>query len=647
MPQPCCDHRIFCPEGAGNLDFDSPLKNISAEAADPITFLGINWGWDRKAPPVNRWWITNSCLGVCESGISQADADACAARNELECIVPGWNDPAPQNPPPGPPEVPPRIPVPIYTNNPESCSSQCPDGLTFTYTTPAGKYAALSQIQADRMAASEACRFAISARMCLSDLNPRSCCTGHQYLAVLHCAGGVLPLGFSVVSGSLPPGIVLSQGPGDRDVSLAGSPSAGSFTFTIRVDDSIGNFMQKTYTLEVGGIDQATLTDATVNAPYSETLTASNLVAPLLWELVSGTLPAGLDLNSASGEIFGAATLSGDFTFTIGVTDFVGTRCTRDLSIRVVGLTCPVLEGNFAELGIVGLNAAKDAAIGRLILWGVNRLVDAVTHATIAPLAVDPNPGACYVPTIQKFCSSVASTGFHFIDATNGNVNTVGTQADCFTTPDYSSDEDTIYSLGFDGITFHWNICRVAAATEVILTHADIGILPGTPGNVAYCGSPKRLLTNGVTGAQTIDLLSLPAGGVLASRNLSPTGFGGFGNSMIFHPGTGHFFVSCWTDDPAMTLQVLELDPTALALIHTYTLEPSGAGNTFILDYNPTNGEIYVGGATQLWAIDPGTKTVLCGVVTAGYSPFSIGFDQFSQRVFTSDSIAGKVEHYQ
>ena len=59
----------------------------------------------------------------------------------------------------------------------------------------------------------------------------------------------------------------------------------------------------------------------TVNASYSATLTASGGVTPYTWSVVSGSLPAGLTLNSMTGGINGTPTTAGSYVFTAQVSD--------------------------------------------------------------------------------------------------------------------------------------------------------------------------------------------------------------------------------------------------------------------------------------------------------------------------------------
>jgi hypothetical protein len=58
--------------------------------------------------------------------------------------------------------------------------------------------------------------------------------------------GGVPPYEWSNVGGTLPPGLFVQASPG----RVKGTPtSAGSFTFTLRVDDSSGQFATRQFSI--------------------------------------------------------------------------------------------------------------------------------------------------------------------------------------------------------------------------------------------------------------------------------------------------------------------------------------------------------------------------------------------------------------
>ena len=74
-----------------------------------------------------------------------------------------------------------------------------------------------------------------------------------------------------------------------------------------------------------------------MNLAYSQTLAATGGKTPYTWGILSGTLPAGLSLNSGTGVISGTPTTAGTSNFTIQVTDTNGATSSRALSITIYG----------------------------------------------------------------------------------------------------------------------------------------------------------------------------------------------------------------------------------------------------------------------------------------------------------------------
>jgi hypothetical protein len=83
-------------------------------------------------------------------------------------------------------------------------------------------------------------------------------------------------------------------------------------------------------------VSTTTLPSSTVAVAYSTTLAATGGTAPYTWSLASGSnpVPAGLAL-SAGGTISGTPTTSGNFGFTVVVTDSASKTAQRNLSILV------------------------------------------------------------------------------------------------------------------------------------------------------------------------------------------------------------------------------------------------------------------------------------------------------------------------
>jgi subtilisin family serine protease/chitodextrinase len=88
------------------------------------------------------------------------------------------------------------------------------------------------------------------------------------------------------------------------------------------------------YTVSLG-ITTASLPGAEIGIPYSQSLVANGGTQPYSWAVINGTLPDGLSLNSATGDISGNPTTTGVFNFTAQVTDSVFDTVSRPLSISV------------------------------------------------------------------------------------------------------------------------------------------------------------------------------------------------------------------------------------------------------------------------------------------------------------------------
>lgn len=105
-------------------------------------------------------------------------------------------------------------------------------------------------------------------------------------------------------------------------------------------------------------IATSTLPIANASVPYSASLLATGGVAPYAWTLTSGSLPAGILLQSASGVISGTTALSGSYPLTAQVSDAAGHSATSVLSLTV-DATSP--GGSFdgpAELPLIYIQTA-------------------------------------------------------------------------------------------------------------------------------------------------------------------------------------------------------------------------------------------------------------------------------------------------
>jgi hypothetical protein len=89
-------------------------------------------------------------------------------------------------------------------------------------------------------------------------------------------------------------------------------------------------------------ITTSSLAAATERTAYAAVLTASGGLAPYEWTVVDGSLPAGLVLDPATGQLSGTPAAAGDYAFAVRVTDTFGTSATQPLSQQVKPLVPPV-----------------------------------------------------------------------------------------------------------------------------------------------------------------------------------------------------------------------------------------------------------------------------------------------------------------
>ncbi|WP_377162888.1 putative Ig domain-containing protein [Prosthecobacter fluviatilis] len=163
---------------------------------------------------------------------------------------------------------------------------------------------------------------------------------GTSYTQTISGSGGVAPYAFAVSAGTLPAGLTLSSAG-----ALTGTPTTtASATFTITATDANGCTGTRSYTMApacpVITVTPATLPNGTVNTAYSQPLASSGGIGTITWSISSGSLPAGLSLNPATGVISGTPTSTSASTFTVRATD--SNACTGSTTYTVTP-ACPVV----------------------------------------------------------------------------------------------------------------------------------------------------------------------------------------------------------------------------------------------------------------------------------------------------------------
>lgn len=301
----------ICPN-VDDCPADDIAGNFSSEAGDTLDFPRRRFF--PIPPPLGKQWNRTLCGVTFISTISQFDADLQAAASGLSC------------PPCDGPECVPTPGIQTFCNNPQTCCVPCPDGTETCYTIPGGFLCGFaSQQAADGAAHTLACNLIAANKICISPL--AGCmCINDNFSKTIN-AGGV-PVHWSIVGGSLPPGLNFSGGFGATATISGTALVSGTYTFQIKASSIDSVFQVKTFSLTVLEITTASITGYTVGVPYSFQLVVSGGSGNYSWAIKSGGLPDGLTM-SASGLISGTPTASNGI---------------NPMTFSVVDLTCEAAQ---------------------------------------------------------------------------------------------------------------------------------------------------------------------------------------------------------------------------------------------------------------------------------------------------------------
>ena len=170
--------------------------------------------------------------------------------------------------------------------------------------------------------------------------------------------GNTATLTYSV-SPALPAGLAINTTNGNISGTPTALATASNYTVTATQGTApnactgtrIYNFAVVCPTIT---LTPATLTNATINVLYTQTLTQVGLTGTPAWSVSVGTLPAGLLINATTGEISGTPTALGTSSITVRVTN--GT-CSQTIPYSIT-VDCP----NLGVVTVIG--ATYDGVIG-------------------------------------------------------------------------------------------------------------------------------------------------------------------------------------------------------------------------------------------------------------------------------------------
>lgn len=247
---------------------------------------------------------------------------------------------------------------------------------------------------------------------------PNGMVSTSYFANVLATNGAGAPHTWSVIAGTLPPGINLTWSSVQAMASLSGVPTTtGTYNFTLQVQDSGSGSASQAFSVDItSGALQIVTTTLPSGAPgvsYTATLEgAGGSGSGYLWDVFGGSLPSGLSValnGTPTTSISGTPSSSGTYNFTIRLRDSASNAVTKNFSIDVYspGQAYPV-----AGTGTSGYNGDNRQALtaeldkpsgvaadslGNIFIADTYnhriRRVDAVT-SNITTICGDSNPGS-------------------------------------------------------------------------------------------------------------------------------------------------------------------------------------------------------------------------------------------------------------
>jgi hypothetical protein len=308
---------------------------------------------------------------------------------------------------------------------------------------------------------------------------------GAAYSQTLTAINGTLPYTWSIDSGALPAGLGLNTVTG----AITGTPTtAVSNTITFKVIDNMGGFTTKALNitivapLAIGTVSP--LANGEVGVVYSRTLSATGGTLPYTWSIFTGTLPAGLSLNSASGAITGTPTVSGGpITITFRVADSHARAVNKDLAITINTPPSIITDANLPNGEVLTFYSQTLTAVNGTppYSWAIQTgtLPAGLNLSTEGVISGTPTQAAAVLVTLRVSDNMGGSATRQF------SITILDILAITTTSPLPTGEVGILYSrtLAATGGTgpYSWSVQSGTLPAGLALTPAT-GVITGTPG---------------------------------------------------------------------------------------------------------------------------------------------------------------------
>ncbi|HEX4853076.1 putative Ig domain-containing protein [Arenimonas sp.] len=391
--------------------------------------------------------------------------------------------------------------------------------------------------------------------------------TGVPFNTTLTSTGGTAPYTYTLNSGTLPAGLTLTSGG-----VLSGTPTQRTgFNFTVRSQDSLGDFVLKTYggTIANPAIT-ATPTSTSLVQGAASTLTyaGSGGTGPYTFSVNSGTVPTGTTLQ-ANGQLTGTPTATGTFNFDLVVNDSTtDPACPGCDFFAVVPVSINVVAAPSVSIAVSPASVSEDGATN--LTYTVTRSA-ALAGSTVVNLT-----------TGGTATSGVDYTGGVATVTIPGGATTATVTIDPTVDGTVEADETVILTVAAGA---GYSVGAPASATGTVLNDdVPTATISVSPANVAEDGVPNLVYT------VTLNQASLSATSVnytIGGTAANGTDYGTIASPLVIPAGTttGTITVNPTAD---ATIEANETVALTLAAGAGYTVGvPNAATGTILNDDLP------------------------------------------------------------
>jgi hypothetical protein len=340
----------------------------------------------------------------------------------------------------------------------------------------------------------------------------------------LFASSGTPPYIFSISTGSLPPGMSLSQ-----TGVLSGRPTDdGTFNFTVSARDANGCIGTRSYSLIINcptiTVSPSSLPNAQVANPYSLGFNASGGTAPYTFAKTAGTLPSGLNFVANQRGLVGTPATSGTFNFTITATDANGCASSKSYALTVMGSagnigfsagSFSVAEGGTVTLTVTRTNGSTGAVSVNYSTLGGTAVAGRDFTSVSGTLTFANNDSGSKTFTVATVANNSFEPNKTFSVQLSG---ATGGASILLTTASVTINEKDSAQpgrLGFEPSSY--SITEKGGAVRVTVTRSSGSNIPVS---ISYATSPGANATPGVNYIDADGTLSFGVGATSQSFNI-------------------------------------------------------------------------------------------------------------------------------